>query len=116
VLVFLAVWLTFWTMGGVFALTSLAELLFGEPFVRWNAEGVEQVTLVGPIARRRRLAWAKVRDISEMKLGGVTVSGGRKPLMLGPLTDADDRAQLIAWLQEARRQAPDPSTLMTVIR
>ncbi len=38
---FVSVWLTLWTFGGLTALSTLLNLLFGREVVRWSADGLE---------------------------------------------------------------------------
>ena len=110
-LVFLGVWVAFWTAGGVFAIGSLVGLLFGVPIVRWNARHVDFVVEVGPFSRRRRVLLADIRGITPGPLGSLMIAGSHRRTPLGPFTDPSDIQQMAAWLEEARTQGaaePDP--------
>ncbi len=103
VLVFLGVWVTLWTVGGVAAMSFLGLLLFGTPYLVWDSERVELVVRVGPFAKRTKLAWSEVAEMREAPLGMLVLSAGRRRnIAIGPIADPADREQVRAWLAEAR--------------
>ncbi len=112
---FLALWVTGWTIGGLFAIRQLVSLLFGVPVLRWSAAGVVLDTQVGPFVTHRRLTWVK----AERMLGGGAAAGAAqvpespqaasvaraaRSLAGMGLEDAD-RETLLGWLREARAEA-----------
>jgi hypothetical protein len=52
ILLFLTVWLTFWTIGGVGAMVHLLRSLWGEDAIALSSEGIELIWRAGPIRRR----------------------------------------------------------------
>lgn len=103
VLLFLGVWVTMWTFGGVMAMSFLALLLFGTPYVRWDSEQVEFAAKVGPFAKRQKLAWSEIAEVQDAPMGMLVLRASpRRRIMIGPIGDAADREQLRAWLAEAR--------------
>ena len=61
-LLFLLVWLTFWTFGGIAALLHLMRSLVGEDVIGLTDSGFELVRRAGPF--RRRYAFDSIRDSS----------------------------------------------------
>lgn len=105
VLAFLAVWLTFWTIGGVFALAEVLRAFVGADVVRWDHEGVEIARHVGPFVSRRRLRWEEMRAPVARRRGRLVAETRRGVAPLAALGGDEERAQLAAWLAQAWREA-----------
>jgi hypothetical protein len=63
VILFLGLWLTFWTVGGIAAWTHFIRSLWGEDTIALTPEGVEIVRRGGPFRRRYRYDRAAIRRI-----------------------------------------------------
>jgi hypothetical protein len=115
ILVFLTVWVTAWTFGGIFAIRQLLTLLFGEPVLCWSAAGVSLDTVMGPFRSRRRMTWEQAEALvgAAATVATVTSADGKTvPLspgllsvlrsLAGPVVEDADRETLLGWLREAR--------------
>lgn len=105
VLAFLAVWLTFWTVGGLFAIAEVLRAFVGADVVRWDHEGVEFERRAGPFVSRRRLRWSEMREPLARSRGRLVADTRRGVAPLAALGDDADREQLAAWLAQAWREA-----------
>lgn len=105
VLGFLAFWLTFWTMGGLFAIGEVLRALVGVDQLRWDHEGVELVRRAGPFASRRRLTWAAMEEPLAQRRGTIVARTHRGVVGLAALGTDEERRQLADWLTAAWRQA-----------
>lgn len=111
ILAFLAVWLTFWTMGGVGAMAAFAGLLWGSEEVAWDAEQIEVRQRAFPFSRSVRVPWADVWRVEASRAGFGKLSGsivgsvtamtarGRKPI--ATMGSTDERAALAEQLRGA---------------
>ena len=63
VFLFLLVWLTFWTVGGVLAIKELLRMLAGEDRVSVGSSGVELVQRAGPFRRIRTFDRSGIRRV-----------------------------------------------------
>lgn len=63
-IVFLLVWVSFWTVGGIAAMRELLRLLWTSDRIAWDGAGIELVQRVGPFASRRTWSAAEVRDVT----------------------------------------------------
>lgn len=105
VLAFLAVWLVFWTMGGLFAFWTVLRMWVGHDVVAWDHDGVRVRECVGPFGRARALAWGEASLIAVQARGRIVVHARRG---LWPVTgggSADDRRVLGEWLTSAWRDS-----------
>ncbi len=131
ILAFLAVWLTFWTMGGVGAMAAFAGLLWGSEEVAWDAEQIEVRQRAFPFSRTVRVPWADVWRIEASSVGFGKLSGsivgsvtamtarGRKPI--ATMGSTEERAalgeQLRGALQSLRPDAErDPRAAAPFVR
>lgn len=105
VLAFLGLWVTFWTLGGLFAIVQAARALAGLDEVRWDSDGVEVVRTVGPFASRRRIAWAATHELFAGRRGALVAQTGRGLAQVTAFGGDEDRRQLALWLSEAWRQS-----------
>ena len=92
--VFLIVWVTLWTFGGLAAIHEWLRLIAGEDRVTWDGTGVERISRAGPIRRRR--SWS--RDEIER----ISTAGRARSLMLPTGREAH---VLTAWGTLAEREA-----------
>lgn len=100
-LLFMGMWLSFWTVGGALAMRELARMLFGEDIVRWDADGFESVQRGGPFVRVRRIAFDALRDLSIGQRGTLVAdtTTGRVPVLVAGSTE--ERRELQQILVEA---------------
>jgi hypothetical protein len=63
ILLFLGVWLSFWTIGGVAAMTHFVRSLWGEDAITVTPDGLELVRRGGPFRRRYAFERAAIRRI-----------------------------------------------------
>jgi hypothetical protein len=98
---FMVVWLTIWTIGGIAAGTQFLRMLAGRDVVSVSPDGLEIEWRLGPFRRRRTIAHGAIK---RLRLGprnspvvADTKSGTVEITDLGTL---DERTALIAWLQQ----------------
>jgi hypothetical protein len=60
---FLAIWLTFWTIGGVSAITHVLRSLAGEDIIALSGSGLDLVRRAGPFRKRYTLDRSAIRRI-----------------------------------------------------
>jgi hypothetical protein len=104
------VWLLFWTVGGVAAISQLFRGLFGADVLRLTTEGDVEITRrTGPFARRRTITGATLRDVRirphDKMLVLDTTTGERDVTRFGRPAD---RERLCLWLRR-RITWPEPS-------
>jgi hypothetical protein len=63
IVIFLSVWLTFWTIGGVAAWTFLLRSLWGEDTIELTPSGFELVRRAGPFRRRYEFDRGAIRRV-----------------------------------------------------
>jgi hypothetical protein len=105
VLAFLGFWLTFWTIGGLAAVTQLGRALFGADIVRWDHDGIEVVERAGPFAWSRRLAWADAHEVFPQNRGRLVAHTRRGLVTIASMGSGEERAELAKWLAAAWRDA-----------
>lgn len=100
-MLFMGLWLTLWTVAGVFGLRELARMLFGEDIVRWDADGIDAVHRSGPFTRTTHVAYENIRDLLVGPRGALIAetSNGRVTLALAGTTE--ERRELQISLTEA---------------
>ena len=100
-LLFLILWLTLWTIGGVAALTALARSLVGADHVGLTDAGFEVVRRAGPFRRRYAFERSTVRRLRvrprDHAVVADTTKGTRVVTTLGL---AADRDALADWLRQ----------------
>lgn len=105
ILGFLAVWLAFWTVGGVFAAWQCLRMLLGRDRVSWNHDGVEVEEWAGPFRSVRRLAWSATSHLPEPARGGIRMDARNGRFLVTGMGTPDERRELHAWLADAWREA-----------
>lgn len=108
VLVFLGVWLAFWTYGGAATVATLARLLAGRDVFRIGPRGFTVWRGVGPFGTTRRVGRGEALDIAIRRQGGSLILHGHgRPFLLargGPPAAMEwlrDRLRTAAGLAEA---------------
>ena len=98
---FMLVWLTFWTIGGLAAGTHFLRMLAGRDIVSVSPAGLELEWRAGPFRRRRTIARF---DVHRVRLGvsrayviADTASGSVNITTFGTL---DERDALVHWLNK----------------
>ncbi len=98
-LVFLLIWLTLWTVGGIAAGTHLLRRLSGEDSIDATADGIHLTWRAGPIRRRREIARASIRRIRiQLKSHAVVADTDSGTVEISDLGDVEERRSLHAWL------------------
>ena len=104
VFLFLLVWTTFWTIGGIAALTTLLRHLAGEDRLQLVPAGIELTRRAGPFRRVRTIDRGHIRRIRvrahDQALVADTLSGSE---FLTELGTVDDRRHTCRWLREGLR-------------
>jgi hypothetical protein len=98
-IVFLLVWLTFWTIGGIGAFTHLLRSIAGEDLIELTGSGVEVVHRAGPFRKRHvfdRSGIRRVRIRPHDKAVMIDSETGSR--VLTSLGSRDDRETLAASL------------------
>jgi hypothetical protein len=98
-LLFLLFWLTFWTIGGIVAITHVARSLVGEDVIGLTESGFEIVRRAGPFARRfafDRTSIRRLRLRSHDK--AVVVDTPKGPRVITTFGMPSDRDALVEWL------------------
>src|SRR5262245_55873994 len=99
ILLFLAVWLFFWTIGGFAALIHLVRSLWGEDVVAITPDGLELVRRGGPFRRRYPYDRAAIRRIRVRPHDkAVMIDAERGTRMLTNFGSPAERQELAAWL------------------
>jgi hypothetical protein len=99
-IVFLLVWLTLWTFGGLAAITELLRSLAGEDLISVMPSGLTLVRRAGPFRRTYTFDRAAVRRIRFRKQNReivIDTSTGTK--VLTKFGTPGDREAIMAWLQ-----------------
>ena len=107
VLVFLLLWVTFWTFGGLTAIVHFLRSLAGADHVRMLADGFELTQRAGPFRRVRTLQRAELRRIRvrghDKALVADTVAATR---LISDLGTVAEREELCASLRDHLGIAP----------
>jgi len=110
VIIFLLIWLTFWTIGGVVALTHVARSLAGEDVIGLSDTGFEIVRRVGPFRRRSSFERSAIRRLRvrphDKAVVADTANGMRIVTTFGGSAERDALAH---WLNRHLR-LPDAAT------
>lgn len=95
------VWVLFWTIGGIAALTRLGRALLGEDRVELTANGIDITRRIGPFGRCVSIARDTLREVRlrppDRCLVLETSAGARDVTTFGT---AADREHLLAWLRQ----------------
>jgi hypothetical protein len=112
VLLFLLIWLTLWTFGGIAAITRLLRDLAGEDRLHLLPAGLELTRRAGPFRRVRVIDRAAIRRIRvrhhDKALVADTSSGSRLLTDLGTL---DGRTSICRWLRDALHLSDDDAAI-----
>jgi hypothetical protein len=97
---FLLVWITFWTFGGIAAITELLRSLAGEDRISVQASGVELERRAGPCRRLRNFERSTIRRVRlrphDQAVMMDTTAGTEVISKYGTL---DDRQAMAEWLR-----------------
>jgi len=106
-LVFIVFWLSFWTMGGIGAISQLLALLFGRDVVRWGGDGLEVEHWLPWLAARTRL---DAQDITGFRIfrGNVVADGRKRATRITGMGSEDERRQLMSALEAWRASTSAP--------
>lgn len=99
ILAFLAVWLTFWTFGGVMAAREMLRLLIGREAVRWDSQRIEAESWAGPFRSVSRIAGDDLRGI-RVHRGRLEADTRRGRVVLLTLGDRHEREALCTMMRE----------------
>lgn len=105
ILAFLLVWLTGWTVGGVFAFHTMLRTLLGVDRVRWDHDGLEVVQYAGPFSTRRREPWGELADVSLKQRGRIQAETRKGLWIVTGLGSDEERRDLGGTLSAAWRAA-----------
>jgi hypothetical protein len=124
VFLFLLIWLTLWTFGGVAAITELLRSLAGEDTVSVQMSGVELQRRAGPFRRTRTFDRAKIRRVRLRRHDqAVVMDTATGTEVVTKFGTHDERLAVTDWLRgrlllpEASRVDPTaapPGWVMTV--
>jgi hypothetical protein len=106
---FLALWLVFWTFGGLAALHELARLLWGHDRMRAGPDGLEVTHFAGPFRGRTRIVRGDVRSIV-VRGGGseaLVALTGTRTVELSRLGSRAEREAAVATLTRALQLTTD---------
>jgi hypothetical protein len=99
VILFLLVWLTFWTFGGVAALTHAMRSIAGEDLIALTPSGFEVVRRAGPFRRRLRFDREGIRRIrTRAHDGALMIDAASGTRVLTSYGSRAERGELAAWL------------------
>jgi hypothetical protein len=114
-LLFLLVWLTFWTIGGIAALTHLMRSLVGEDVIGLTDSGFELVHRAGPFRRRYAFDRSRIRRLRirphDKAVVADTAKGTRVITTFGLPADRDEVADWLSrhlGLSDADAEAGTP--------
>lgn len=106
-LLFLLVWLTMWTFGGIAAGTHFLRLLAGRDTVSVSSAGLAIDWRAGPFRRRRTIAHHDIRRVRMNLQGdGVVVDTAKGTVDITKFGAREDRAAILDWLK-TRLVLPD---------
>jgi hypothetical protein len=106
VFLFLLIWLTLWTFGGVAAITELLRSLAGEDTVSVQLSGIELERRAGPFRRTRIFDRAKIRRVRlRPRDEAVVIDTASGTELVTKFGTAEDRKTFTEWLR-ARLSLP----------
>ena len=101
VMLFLAVWVTFWTFGGLAAMRELMRMVAASDRIVVGAGDIELDPRLGPFRSVHRLAAADVRRVVLDRRGAVVATTKDATIVLSALGTTEERAALASWLDQA---------------
>jgi hypothetical protein len=110
-ILFLLVWLTFWTFGGILAWTSLLRSLAGEDTMSVERGELELIRRGGPFRRRyafERSAIRRVRIRAHDK--ALVADTNRGTIVLTEFGSSEEREAIGAWLRQRLALADERAT------
>jgi hypothetical protein len=100
VLLFVLVWLTLWTFGGMAAINELLRSLAGEDKVSVELAGVELERRAGPFRRRRNFDRAKIHRVRlRPRDHAVVMDTASGTELISQYGTRDDRQAMAEWLR-----------------
>jgi hypothetical protein len=108
VVVFLLVWLTFWTFGGIFAFRQLLTLLWGREEISAGPEGIRVRRGAGPFLWDKKISRRKIESIRMRRLSGpIKVETSDGVVRIASLGTREERQTLRDRLRESlQMEAP----------
>ncbi len=111
---FMAVWLAFWTFGGVMAMRALVLLIVGREEVRWDDARIEAASGFGPFMHVKRVRGEDLRRI-RVRSGRLEADTRHGRVVLDTFGSRAEREALCAalrrslagWLEGERRWSRD---------
>jgi len=108
---FLLVWLSFWTLGGVFALRELLRMIWAEDRLTPGPDGLEVVHQLGPFRSRRRIRRDQMREIVMRPRSAAlvleTATGMVELTRLGTVPERDQAATRLRHVLQLETPAAD---------
>src|SRR5262245_22345575 len=98
VILFLAVWLTLWTIGGLAALTFFVRSLWGEDILALTPDGFELIRRGGPFRRRYHYDRGAIRRIRLRPQDKILVIDGATESRTVNFGSPDERQEAAEWL------------------
>ena len=106
-LLFILMWLTLWTVGGVAALRHFLRSLAGQDVVTVSPAGLELVWRAGPFRKRQTIPHGDIRRVRLRLNGtGLVVDTASGTVDVTDLGSRDERFALLGWLRQ-RLVLPD---------
>jgi hypothetical protein len=101
VILFLLVWLTFWTIGGIAAASQLVRSLAGEDTIALDADGFQLTRRAGPLRRRYMFERSAIRRIRlRLRDRAVVVDTEKGTRVLTQFGEASEREAIAEWLKQ----------------
>jgi hypothetical protein len=106
-ILFMIVWLTMWTFGGIAAANQFLRSFAGRDTVSVSPNGLEIEWRAGPFRRRRTIAHGDIRRVRlGLRKAPVIADTATGTVEITDLGTHEERAALLAWLQQ-RLVLPD---------
>jgi hypothetical protein len=107
VVIFLLVWLTFWTIGGIFAIRQLLTLLWGRDVVSAGPDGIKVNSGAGPFMKERRIHRRQIKNIRMRVIGGpITAVTSNGMALIASQGTGEERIALRDRLRETLQIQP----------
>jgi hypothetical protein len=101
-LLFMVVWLGFWTLGGVLASREFLRSLWAADRIEWDGAGIDLDARIGPWRRRRHLARAELRGVRlERRTQALVALTAATAVQLTQLGTQEQRNELRLRLRDA---------------
>ncbi|MCC7123888.1 MAG: hypothetical protein IT178_03510 [Acidobacteria bacterium] len=109
-LLFIGVWLTVWTIGGVSAITHLLRSLFGEDRLQVSSDGLLLERRVGPLSRARQHSRSTIRRVRLRRHDKAVVMDTATGIdVVTTFGSVEERRALVEWLR-SRLLLPEQGT------